>query len=51
MIDIEQRLSARFHEQVDGIEPHFDIESVISGTRSVAVTSSQHGAAVRSLRW
>lgn len=40
MIDIEQRLSARFHEQVDGIEPHFDIESVISGTRSVAVTSS-----------
>ena len=37
MIDIEQRLSERFHEQVDTIEPHFDIESVIAGTRSVAV--------------
>ncbi len=40
MIDIEQRLSERFHEQVDGIEPHFDIESVIAGTGSVAVISS-----------
>ena len=40
MIDIEQRLSERFHEQVDTIEPHFDLKSVIAGTRSVAVTSS-----------
>ncbi len=40
MIDIEQRLSERFHEQVDTIEPHFDLESVIAGTRSLAVTNS-----------
>ena len=32
MIDIEQRLSERFHEQVDTIEPHFDLKSVIAGT-------------------
>lgn len=40
MIDIEQRLSERFHQQVDTIEPHFDLESVIAGTRSLAVTNS-----------
>ena len=40
MIDIEQRLSERFHDRADTIEPHFDIESVIAGTRSVAVTNS-----------
>ena len=37
MIDIEQRLSDRFHERVDTIEPRFDIEAVIAGTRSVAI--------------
>jgi len=40
MTDIEQRLSERFHEQVEGIEPYFDLESVIAGTRNVAVSSS-----------
>ena len=40
MIDIEQRLSGRFHERVDTVEAHVDIESVIAGTRRVAVTST-----------